>query len=46
MFRGNYFKCHQEGDRSFECLIGKIDAIVNEDAVPEIQPEKGESLLG
>ena len=45
VFRGNCFRCGQEGHRSFECPIARTTAIVNEDVVPEIQPEQGESLL-
>ena len=45
VFRGNCFRCGQEGHRSFECPIARTTAIVNDDAVPENQPEQGESLL-
>ena len=44
-FRGNCFKCGQEGHRSFECLIGRIATIVNEVEVQNSQHEQGESLL-
>ena len=29
-FKGNYFRCGQEGYRSFECPIGRVDVFVNE----------------
>ena len=45
MFRGNYFRCGQEGHRSFECPISRTTAIVNDDVVPEIHSEQGESFL-
>ena len=45
VFRGNCFKCGQEGHRSFECLIGRTTVVVNEVEVSDNQPEQGESLL-
>ena len=45
VFRGNFFRCGQEGHRSFECPIARTTTIVNEDAILESQPKQGESLL-
>ena len=45
MFRGNSFKSCKEGHRPFECPIGRIATIVNEDEVQENQPKQGESFL-
>ena len=44
-FRGNCYRCGQEGHRSLECLIGRKNVVVNEDAVQDNQPEQGDSLL-
>ena len=45
VFKGNCFKCGQEGHRSFECLIGRIVSIVSEVEVQDSQTKKGEILL-
>ena len=44
-FKGNCFKCGQEGHRYFECSIGRTTTVVNEVTVQDSQPEQGESLL-
>ena len=44
-FRGNCFKCGQEGHRSFKCPIGMTASIVNEVEVQESQLEQGDSFL-
>ena len=45
VFRGNCFKCGQEGHRSFEYPIARTTAIVNVFVVQDSYPKQGEILM-